>query len=414
MASTARRTATTGATGVPAPILLLVLAAGVVTTGLNLTALGPLIRPIGAAFHASDAAVGQLAALHALVAGAAAALVAPWIDRVPRRMVLRVECGLVVVATLLSALAPGYVWLALGRALAGLGGAIIGATCFAYAGDLFPDAGRRNRAIGAVSAAFSLASIVGLPLVTQVAHHAGWRWAMATLLLPAGLATLGTLLLPESPRAPHAAAPAPSGAGARAVLADGRVAWLLAALLLFCLCRAAWTTYFAPFAASDFAAGPDALSALFLAGGLAGLLGSVLFPTFLRLGSAARVYGLLTALVAACLLGVSRLGGPWVALLAPTVVIALGMSALYLSTSVLLLDARPAARGAVMALQTGTFEAGSALGSAATGGLLTLAVGYREIFGLFGLVLLVSLACVWHSVRPPRPAREPLPAPAES
>ncbi|HEX5506802.1 MAG TPA: MFS transporter [Thermomicrobiales bacterium] len=410
MAISARRTAT-GAPGAPAPVLLLVLAAGVVTTGLNITALGPLIRPIGAAFRVSDAAVGQLAALHALVAGAAAILVAPWIDRVPRRLVLRVECGLVVLATLLSALAPGYAWLAVGRALAGLGGAIIGATCLACAGDLFPDAGRRNRAIGIISAAFSLSAIVGLPLVTQVADRAGWRWALAALLVPAGLAALGTLLLPDSPRA---AAPRRAAAGARAVFGDGRVIWLLAALLLFCLCRAAWTIYFAPFAASDFAADPDALSALFLAGGVAGLLGSVLFPAFLRLGSAARVYGLLTTPVAACLLGVSRLGGPWVALLLPTVVIALGMSALYLATSVLLLDAQPDARGAVMALQTGTFEAGSALGSAATGGLLTLAVGYRDIFGLFGLVLLLSLACVWRSARPPRPAREPLPAPAES
>jgi predicted MFS family arabinose efflux permease len=75
-------------------------------------------------------------------------------------------------------------------------------------------------------------------------------------------------------------------------------------------------------------------------------------------------------------------------------VVALGTTALYLASTVLLLDALPAARGAVMALQTGTFEAGWALGTAAMGGLLILPLGYRAIFPFSGLALLASLACV--------------------
>ncbi len=43
MAVATRRTAV-GAAGVPGPVLILILAAGVFTTGLNITALGPLIR----------------------------------------------------------------------------------------------------------------------------------------------------------------------------------------------------------------------------------------------------------------------------------------------------------------------------------------------------------------------------------
>ena len=398
MAVAMRRT-TAGAAGVPDPVLILILAAGVFTTGLNITALGPLIRPIGAALGVSDGAVGQLSALHALVAGATALLVAPWVDRYPRRLVLRAECGLVVVATLLSALAPGYAWLAAGRALAGLGGAIIAATCFAYAGDLFADPARRNRAIGAVSAAFSLASIAGLPLVTQLAHRAGWRWALAALLAPAALAALGTLLLPDTPRAARGDAPRLEADRVRAVLGDGRVNWLLAALLLFSVPFAGWTIYFAPFAQAAFAAGPGALSALFLAGGLANLAGSLLLPALLRRGSAARAYALLATLVAASLLGVGRLAGPWPALLPAAIIVALGTTALYLAITVLLLDAMPAARGAAMALQTGTFEAGWALGAAATGGLLAASLSYRDIYGLLGLVLALSVACVARSTR---------------
>ncbi len=392
----------------PTPLLILILTAGVFTTGLNITVLGPLVRPIGAAFGVPDAAVGQLSALHALTAGLAAVLIAPWIDRFPRRLVLRAECCLVVLATLLSALAPGYTALALGRVLAGLGGAIIGATCFAYAGDLFPDPQRRNRAIGILAAAFSLASIVGLPIVTQLAHLAGWRWAMAALLLPAGLAALGTLLLPDFQRAHRAAQPRAELARVREVLGNRRVNWLLAALLLFCMPYASWTIYFAAFSETRFAADPNALSILFLVTGGANLLGGVLLPTFLRLGSAARLYAVMATLVAGSLLGVGLLSGPWFLLLPFTVVVGLGTTVLYLTSSVLLLEAMPAARGAVLALQTGTFEAGWALGAASAGGLLALSVGYPTIYQLFGLLLLLSLAFLALSAHRPRPALDPL------
>ena len=395
----------------PTPLLILILTAGVFTTGLNITVLGPLVRPIGAAFGLSDAAVGQLSALHALTAGLTAVLIAPWVDRFPRRLVLRAECCLVVLATLLSALAPGYTALALGRILAGLGGAIIGATCFAYAGDLFPDPQRRNRAIGILSAAFSLASIVGLPIVTQLAHLAGWRWAMAALLLPAGLAALGTLLLPDFQRASRAAQPPAELARVREVLGNWRVNCLLAALLLFCMPYASWTIYLAAFSETRFAADANALSLLFLVTGGANLFGSVMLPVFLRRGSAARLYVLMATLVAASLLGVGLLRGPWFLLLPFALVVGLGTTVLYLTSSVLLLEAMPAARGAVLALQTGTFEAGWALGAASAGGLLTLSVGYPAIYQLFGALLLLSLGFLALSAHRPQPALAPLPVP---
>ena len=73
-----------------------------------------------------------------------------------------------------------------------------------------------------------------------------------------------------------------------------------------------------------------------------------------------------------------------------------------------LLDAMPAARGAVMALQTGTFEAGWALGTAVTGGLLALSFDYRGSFALLALALPLSLACVALSAR--RPGGEDAPS----
>jgi predicted MFS family arabinose efflux permease len=121
----------------------------------------------------------------------------------------------------------------------------------------------------------------------------------------------------------------------------------------------------------------------------------------------------MATLVAGSLLGVGLLSGPWFLLLPFALVVGLGTTVLYLTSSVLLLEAMPAARGAVLALQTGTFEAGWALGAASAGGLLAFSVGYPTIYKLFGLLLLLSLGFLALSAHRPRPALDPrLVAPA--
>src|SRR4051812_47055294 len=108
--------------------LAVILAGGAFATALNGLALGPILKDIAADFGAGDARVGQLATLHALVAALVGVLAAPLLDRYGRRAVLRAECAVLLAGTLLSALAPDLRWLVAGRALAGVGGAIIGAT----------------------------------------------------------------------------------------------------------------------------------------------------------------------------------------------------------------------------------------------------------------------------------------------
>src|SRR5688572_2883218 len=146
--------------------LLIVLAVGGFTSALNVTLLSPLLVDIARTFDVSEAAAGQLATLTAASSGLMAITVAPWMDRYPRRFWLRLECALLTVGTLISALAPGFAWMFLGRVIAGIGGAVIGASCLAACGDLFPDKGDRNRAIGLINSAFTLGAVVGLPIVT--------------------------------------------------------------------------------------------------------------------------------------------------------------------------------------------------------------------------------------------------------
>ena len=365
-----------------------ILATGCFTTGLNVGVISPLVTLVGHDLGASDAAVGQAAALHAVIAGITALLVAPRIDRSPRRSGLQVEGVILLAATAISALAPNLAWLFLDRALAGIGGAIIAAVCFAAVGDFFADAAQRNRAIGILSTAFYTATIAGLTIVTQLADFAGWRWAIATLLVPTALVALGSSWLPAvAPAAPERERSGRNGA----VLADPRVAWLLAVVVVLCLVRAGWEVYFGAFTATVFAIDAQALSLLFLIGGCAQILASNLTPLLLRLRPAPSVFVGSTLLVSASLLAVSTVTGAWWQVIPYVVIFGLAWPVLYLTSTVLLLEARPGARGAVMSLQTGCFEFGWAAGAAVSGAALTAFDSYAHVHQLLALLLPVSL-----------------------
>ena len=382
-------------------LFISILAAGCFTTGLNVGVLSPLVTLVGRDLGASDAAVGQAAALHAVIAGLTALLVAPWVDRYPRRLVLQIEGLLLLAATAISALAPSLPWLFLGRALAGIGGAIIAAVCFAAVGDLFAEAAQRNRAIGILSTAFYTATIAGLTIVTQLADIAGWRWALASLLVPTALVALGSAWLPAvAPAAPGRQRPGGYGA----VLAHPPVAWLLAVVVVLCLVRAGWEVFFGAFTATAFAIGAHALSLLFLIGGCAQILASNLTPVLLRRRPAPSVFVGATLLVSAGLLAVSALTGAWWRVIPFVVLFGLAWPVLYLTATVLLLDALPGARGAVMSLQTGCFEFGWAAGAAVSGAALAAFHSYAPVHRLLALLLPVSLLFLGAAARRTRAA----------
>jgi len=119
-------------------------------TGLNLLLLTPLLVPISREFGVGEDRIGQLATLQAVIAAVSAVAVAPWLDRHDRGLVLRLELAVLGLGTVISMLAPNLAVLALGRALAGLGGGFVLALCLAIAGDAVPDPVQRNRSIGVV------------------------------------------------------------------------------------------------------------------------------------------------------------------------------------------------------------------------------------------------------------------------
>ena len=374
--------------------MVAVLVAGAFVTALNVTLLSPLLKGIAADFDVSDSATGQLATLTAACSGLTALLAAPWMDRWSRRAWLRFECALLAVGTLLSALAPTFGLLLAARAIAGVGGAIIFANCLAATADLFPDTAQRNRVIGLLNTAATLGAVVGLPALTQIADAAGWRWAVAVVLVPAAIVLAGTGKLPGT--VPTARGSLWQGwwTGYRRVLRSGETTWLLGLLIVLFVVWFGWLIYFGAFAETAFGAGAGALSALFLVGGGGEIVAGNVTPMLLRRRSPRAIARVAVIVLTVDLLLVGIVWtGAWG--LAPFIVVASAAStALFVCVSILLLDSLPAARGAVMSLQSAVLELGGSLGAAGFGVALALSDDYEASYRLLGLLAPLALVCL--------------------
>jgi predicted MFS family arabinose efflux permease len=111
-----------------------------------------------------------------------------FLDRFDRRTALGVAMLGLIVGTAAGGLSIGLWTLLAARLFAGAFGGPATSVALAIVGDAVP-VDRRGRAIGIVMAAFSLASILGVPLGLEAARHFGWRAPFF------GVAVLGLLLL---------------------------------------------------------------------------------------------------------------------------------------------------------------------------------------------------------------------------
>ena len=160
-----------------------------------------MVMPLGPDFAAAlgipTSRIGVLGGAYTLSAAVAGILGASLLDRFDRRTALTVTMLGLVVSTALGGLAVGM-WSLIGaRLLAGMFGGPATSVALAIVADVVPPAGR-GKAIGTVMAAFSLASVLGVPAGLRVAQWFGWRapfFAVAALGL--GLMLAAYRLMPS-------------------------------------------------------------------------------------------------------------------------------------------------------------------------------------------------------------------------
>jgi len=156
--------------------------------------LGPiLMRDFGLGAHE----FALLVASYSFTAAVSGVLAATFVDRFERKRLLLAMFALFTVATLACGLAPNYPTLMLARGLAGAFGGLMGALVQTMVADSIPYE-RRATATGFVSTAFSIATVLGVPLSLFLANWLGWRAPfMAIAILSLMAIVVGMRVLPE-------------------------------------------------------------------------------------------------------------------------------------------------------------------------------------------------------------------------
>lgn len=133
--------------------------------------LGPQLMRI---FDITPREFGLLVSSYTFSAGISSFLGAFVLDKYDRRSILLWVFVGFLLGTLACAFSPNYSILLLSRIVSGVFGGLTSALVLAIIGDVIPDA-RRGRAMGLVMAAFSVASVVGVPFGLFIASVFNWH-----------------------------------------------------------------------------------------------------------------------------------------------------------------------------------------------------------------------------------------------
>ena len=155
-------------------IVLLLLAALNFTHILDFMIMMPLGNYLIPYFDISSQQFSMLVAAYTFSAGISGFLAAFFVDNFDRKRVLLVGYSGFLLGTLCCALAPSYMFLLLSRVIAGIFGGLIGAQVLSIVADLIPYE-RRGMAMGIIMAAFSVASVFGVPFALYIANIFNWH-----------------------------------------------------------------------------------------------------------------------------------------------------------------------------------------------------------------------------------------------
>ena len=152
-----------------------------------------IIMPLGnylmPYFHITTQQFSLIVSAYSYAAFTSGIIAAFIIDNFDRKKSLLFGYTGFIVGTFLCGIAPNYQFLIAARILAGLFGGLIGAQVLSIVADTFSYE-KRGRAMGSLMAAFSVASVLGVPISLYLANLSSWH---APFIL---VAALGALLIP--------------------------------------------------------------------------------------------------------------------------------------------------------------------------------------------------------------------------
>jgi predicted MFS family arabinose efflux permease len=170
-------------------IILLLLTILNFTHILDFMIMMPLGNYLMPYFNISSQQFSMLVAAYTFSAGASGFLAAFFVDGFDRKKVLVFAYAGFLIGTLCCAISPAYEILLVSRIVAGLFGGLIGAQVLSIVADIVPYE-RRAAAMGMIMAAFSAASVFGVPFGLYIANLFNWHAPFFFVVI------LGILLTP--------------------------------------------------------------------------------------------------------------------------------------------------------------------------------------------------------------------------
>ncbi|NEE07446.1 MFS transporter [Streptomyces sp. SID7499] len=176
------------------PSGLVALALGGFGIGLTEFLIAGLLPQVASGFAVSEAAAGWLISGYALSVAVGAITLTAATARLPRKQVLVGLVALFVIGNLLSAIAPNYQVMLLGRIVAALcHGSFFGIGSLVARTLVAPE--MKSRAVAVMFAGLTVANVLGVPFGALVGERWGWRaafWAVTAIgvLALAGIALL--------------------------------------------------------------------------------------------------------------------------------------------------------------------------------------------------------------------------------
>ena len=180
-------------------LVLLATSLGVLVAQIDTSVVTLAVKRIGADFGATVSAMQWTIDIYNLVYASLLLTGGALGDLYGRRRVFMAGIGLFALGSLVCALAPGTAALLAGRAIAGLGAALELPMSLVLLALAYPDARRREHALGLWASCNGLAFIVGPTLGGLLVQTAGWR-SIFYLILPfcAAALALAARAVPES------------------------------------------------------------------------------------------------------------------------------------------------------------------------------------------------------------------------
>jgi len=377
--------------------------------------LGPiLIAELGITTHE----FGLLVASYSFSAAFSGLLTATFVDRFERKRTLLAMFALFGIATLACAAAPGYATLLAARGLAGAFGGVMGAMTHTIIGDAIPFE-RRARAGGMVSAAFSVATVAGVPISLWLANHFGWR---SPFVLIAALVVLfgaiGLRVLPELRQ--HIGPSTGSGQAKQAhpfgpMLAVLRDANHLRALLFSMLIIFSGFTvipYITVYAVHNVGIAQQDIPYIYLIGGAATLVTARLIGHWADRYGKVEVYRRVAVAAILPLLVATHIGAAplWLWLVVTTIFFVLVSGRMIPAMAIITSAAQPKLRGTFMSLNATTQALAMGLATTLAGFVISQDAGGRVAdYGMVGLIAVgANLLAIWfvgriamHDQRPP-------------